>query len=221
MRVLAVDTSSSRGGVALVDGASLRGEVRLDSEAGYSRLLLPAIDFVLESLRLTIGSVEAFAVTTGPGSFTGLRVGIATVQGLALATRRVCLGVPALDVLAARIRGAAAVLVAMIDGYRDDVFAATYDAEARLTSERVLLPPDRFLEDLPASAAFIGDGALRYRDLILARRPQALFPDRSLFLAGSLARLAGTRLAAGEGTAPEDLRPLYIRGADIRLPETH
>jgi hypothetical protein len=69
---------------------------------------------------------------------------------------------------------------------------------------------------LPGPAAFAGDGAERYRERILAGKPDALFPPRSLYLAGPLALLAGPRLAAGEGTPPGALRPLYLRAADIR-----
>lgn len=216
MRVLAVDTTTPWGSVALVDGDSVAGEIRLRSERGHSERLLPGIAFLLEGLGLPPGEIEAYAVAIGPGSFTGLRVGISTVQGLALASGRPCLGVCALDVLAERIRGAAPCLVAMIDASHAEVFAAVYDAEARLKGERAALAPAALLETIPDEAAFSGDGALRYRSEILARRTRALFPDRSLYLAGTLGRLAAPRFAAGEGFAPQALRPLYLRGPHIR-----
>jgi tRNA threonylcarbamoyladenosine biosynthesis protein TsaB len=149
-------------------------------------------------------------------SFTGLRVGLSTVQGLALGSGRPCLGVPALDVLAARIRDTAPHLVAMMDAFRGAVYSALYDSEARLVGERRLCAASTFLRDVPAGVAFLGDGALRYRRELLQSHPAALFPARSLYLAGTLALIALGRLEAGEGAGPESLRPLYLRGADIR-----
>jgi hypothetical protein len=79
-------------------------------------------------------------------------------------------------------------------------------------------PPDALVARTPAVAAFAGDGAQRHRELIVSLRPHALFPDRSLFLAGTLGRLAAPRLKRGEGVAPAELRPLYLREPDIRRP---
>ena len=218
MIVLAVDTTTPRGSVAVVRGGELLGEVRVFHASSHSTRLLPAIDFLLSALGLPPQQLGGYAVASGPGSFTGLRVGISTVQGLALASRRPCLGIPALDVLAARIEGAAEHLVAMIDAFREEVFAAVYDTQARLRGERVLAPPACILDRLSGPAAFIGDGAERYRRQIANGCPGALWPRRSLFLAGTLGRLAEPRLEAGEGVDPGSLTPLYLREASIRKP---
>ena len=218
MRVLAVDTTTERGSVAVTDGDSVSGEVRLASPEGHSRRLLPAIDFLLQSLGLLPADVDAFAVTTGPGSFTGLRVGLSTVQGLALGAGRPCLGMSALDVLAARIAGVSPASVALMDAYRGEVYGAIYDEEGRAVGQAVVERPETLAARTPEVAAFVGDGALRHRELILSVRPRALFPLRSLFLAGTLGRLAVPRLKRGEGIAPAELRPLYLREPDIRRP---
>jgi tRNA threonylcarbamoyladenosine biosynthesis protein TsaB len=218
VRVLAIDTTTACGSVAVVAGAEVLGEVRLTAEGGHSRQVLPAVAFLLESLALTPRDLEGYAVTVGPGSFTGLRVGISTTQGLALASGRRCLGLSALDVLAARIRGAAPVLVPMMNAYRGEVFAGTYDAEARPCGRPAASLPERVVEPLPPRAAFLGEGAELYRSRILSLRPEAVFPDRSRFLAGTLGRMAEPRLAAGEGVRPDELRPVYLREAEIRKP---
>lgn len=218
MRILAVDTTTARESVALVAEGSSLGEARLLSPDGHSRRLLPAIEFLLGSLGLTVAHVEGFAVTAGPGSFTGLRVGLSTVQGLALAAGRPCLAFSALDVLAARAAGAAPQIVALMDAYRGEVFAGRYDAAARPLAEAELVLPEPWLRALPAGCAFIGDGALRHHALIEAVCQAPVFPARSLFLAGTLGALAEPRLAAGEGVGPERLRPLYLREAAIRPP---
>jgi len=202
--------------VALVSGGEVLGEVRLHSGAGHSHSVMPSVAFLLESLGLGPLEVEGFAVASGPGSFTGLRIGISTVQGLALASGRPCLALCALDLLAARMRGAAPCLVAMIDAYRDEVYAGVYDPEGRLQGPWRTEAPAALVASLPQEAAFLGDGAARYRDEILRLRPGAGFPERSLFLAGTLGLLAEPRLQAGEGGPAEGLRPLYLRPPQIR-----
>ena len=132
MKVLAVDTTSERESVALADGEVVLAEVRLRTGDVPSRRILPAIAFVLEAAGLAPGEVEGYAVAVGPGSFTGIRVGLSTVQGLALAAGRPCLGVSTLDIVAALAKGEAPTLVPMIDAARSGhVFAALYDGEAR------------------------------------------------------------------------------------------
>jgi tRNA threonylcarbamoyladenosine biosynthesis protein TsaB len=218
VRVLAVDTTTERGSVAVTEDDCVHGEVRLASSEGHSRRLLPAIDFLLQSLGLRPGDIEAYAVTTGPGSFTGLRVGLSTVQGLALGAGRPCLGLSALDVLAARIAGAAPASVALMDAYRGEVYGAVYDGDGARVGPASVGPLEALIARTPPVAAFVGDGAERHRERIMSLRPRALFPARSLFLAGTLGRLAGPRLMRGEGVTPAELRPLYLREPDIRRP---
>jgi tRNA threonylcarbamoyladenosine biosynthesis protein TsaB len=216
VRVLAVDTTTEKESVAVADDGVVRGEIHLVVTDEHSRRLVPAIAFLLESLGIPRQGIDGYAVTTGPGSFTGLRVGLSTVQGLALATGAPCLGVSALDVLAERMRGAAPRLVAVVDAYRGQVFGAIYDGEARLLLGPVAEPPERFVERVDGPAAWLGNAVERHRDVIVRARPDAVFPARGLFLAGTLARLAAPRLAAGEGVPPRELRPQYLREADIR-----
>jgi tRNA threonylcarbamoyladenosine biosynthesis protein TsaB len=216
MKVLAVDTTSERESVALADDRVVLAEARVRA-AGHSRQILSAIEFVLRASGVAAGEIEGYAVTMGPGSFTGVRVGLSTVQGLALASGRPCLGVSTLDVLAATIAGEAPTLVAMVDASRaGQVFASVYDAEARPREDPRSERAETVVERTSGSLALVGDGAERYRAEILSRRPDARLPQRDLYLAATLARLAAPRLAAGEGTAPGALRPLYLRAADIR-----
>lgn len=218
MRVLAVDTTTSRESVAVVAGGRLLGEVRLDAPTP-SRRLMPAIAFLLESLQLGPRDVEGYALTVGPGSFTGLRIGISTVQGLALAGARPCLGLSSLDVLAARIAGSAPCLAAMVATSRGEVFARVFDAEARPLGPPFAGPPAGFLSALGPGTALVGDGAEAHRALVERSVAGCSFPARTTFLAGTVGRLAEPRLAAGEGVAAGALRPLYLREAHIRGPQ--
>ena len=216
MRVLAVDTTTARESVALADGGRVRGEVRLDPVDSHSTRLMPAIAFLLQSLGLGPADVEGYAVAAGPGSFTGLRVGIGTVQGLALAADRPCAPISALDALAARAAGSAEWIVAVMEAHRGEVFGGFYDAEGRPRGEPLAAPLGTLLEQVPDGAAFIGDALERHRPAIAAARPGAVFPRRSLFLAGTVALMGEAVLAAGRGRPASELRPLYLREADIR-----
>ncbi len=213
---MAVDTTTPRGSVALVEGGAARGEVRLTAADSHSRWLVRAIALVVEGLGLAPADVDAWAVATGPGSFTGLRVGLSTVQGLALAAARPCVGISSLDALATLARGSAPHIVALVDAFRDEVYSGAYDAEARPVGEPLVGPVEAVLPGLVGRVAFVGDGAHRFRARIEAAKPDALFPEVDPWLAVTLGRLAASRLARGEGMAPEALRPAYIRGADIR-----
>jgi tRNA threonylcarbamoyladenosine biosynthesis protein TsaB len=218
VRVLAVDTTTPRGSLAIVSQEGTEAEARLASARGHSRWLLSAAQMTLDGLGLEPASLDGFAVTVGPGSFTGLRVGMSSVQGLALAAGRPCLGVSALDVLARAAAGRASTVVALIDAVRGEVFGGVYDADAAPLRESRAAPVEEILEGLGGEPVFVGDGALRYRDRILERVPGALFPDIDLFVAGTLGRQALPELAAGRGVSPGELRPLYLRGAHIRRP---
>lgn len=216
MLVLAVDSSTVRESVALVRGERLLGEVRLDTEDVASRRLLPAAAFLLDAAGVTPAQLDALAVAVGPGSFTGLRVGIATVQGLALAGGRPCVGVSTLAALGQLGAEHGLPVATLLDALRGEVYAALYDA----AGGEVLAPRRETLEDFvartPARALFVGDGAERFGERILALRPGARLRSRPAFLASVVARLGHAALERGEAVPPEELRPFYLREAHIR-----
>jgi tRNA A37 threonylcarbamoyladenosine modification protein TsaB len=139
------------------------------------------------------------------------------VQGLALAGGRPCLGVPTLDAMAEAARGEGPAIVALIDAFRGEVFAAAYDGEAHALGGPVRATPEAVLAAAPEAAVFVGSGATRHADLIARLRPQGRLGRTEPFLAAHLARLAGPRLAAGEGGPAAALRALYLREADVDL----
>jgi tRNA threonylcarbamoyladenosine biosynthesis protein TsaB len=216
MNLLALDTTSRYGSVALLTEGELRGEIRLVEAGAHSVTLFPAIETLLRLAGVGPAAVDAYAVVVGPGSFTGVRIGISTVQGLALASGRPVLGVNTLEALAARMHGAAPALVPMVDAHRDQVYVAVYDGERREHGAPMAVVPETWIAEAPAGAAFLGDGALKHRETIRAQRPDAVFPDKSLFLAATVGRLALPRLLRGEGGEASTLRPLYLRAPDIR-----
>jgi tRNA threonylcarbamoyladenosine biosynthesis protein TsaB len=217
MLVLSVDATSGRQSVAVVDAGLVLGEVRLASRAAHSRRLMPAIDFLLVQLDVAPLAIEGYTVTLGPGSFTGLRVGLSTVQGLALASGRKVVGLSALDVLAARAVGGrpGAPIVALVDSERGETYAGFYDAEAKPTSPPASLALPALLERLPEAPVLVGEGSRVHAEALRAARPAATLDRTSGFLAATAGLMAEPALARGEGVHPRELRPLYLRGAHL------
>ena len=200
MRVLAVDTTSPRGSVAVAGPEGVLAEARLVTAEGHSRWLLPAVEALLRGLGLDASALDVFAVTTGPGSFTGLRVGLGSVQGLALASGRPCVGLPTLDVLAGvggRVlgdgRGPRRRLPGrgLLGGLRRRRRASA----ARTGSGRW----PRCSWGCPRGRRSSGRAALEHREAIRAAVPGAVFPASAEFLAAPLAA-AALRLAASGAT---------------------
>ncbi len=204
--------------MALVDGREMLAEVRIDSGTSvHSTTVVPAIEFVLRVVGLDLAAVDAYGVAVGPGSFTGIRVGISTVQGLALSSGRPCLGIATLDALAAKIAGEAACLVSVVDAFRGDVYGAFYDPEGRQTGEAAVESPEDLLARLPGGdAAFAGDGVSLVSAKLASFSGRARFPRCSSYLAASIGRLAVTRMRRDEGRPAAELRPLYIRPPTAR-----
>jgi tRNA threonylcarbamoyladenosine biosynthesis protein TsaB len=222
MLVLALDTATRAGSCALArDGVLLR-ELASDPSAPPASRLPGELMALLESEHVGPRDVDVFAVATGPGSFTGLRVGIATMQGLAFAEGKPLVGVSGFDALA--VLGAApphapARVATWVDAWRGDVYAALYEGEAEIEPPVVAHPDDLLPRLRGRATVFIGDGAGSFRSAIQqALGASAIVADpASPLLAGIIAQLAGTRASAGELPPPDAIRPLYVRRPDAEL----
>jgi tRNA threonylcarbamoyladenosine biosynthesis protein TsaB len=239
MRVLGVDTTTPGGSVALCDEDRLLGVVAGDPERTHGERLLRDIDSLLVRYGWRLQDIDLYGVAAGPGSFTGLRIGIATVQGLAMVHRRGVVGVSALDALArtasesvlASTQGQRGPFVAAwLDAHRGEVFSSLHTmsaSEAGLVMSRVEGPsveaPDSLLERWSRehpdrSAMFVGDGALRYRDRIgqMMQGRATVVPDVPP-TAPAVASLALRAALGGEVGLPHAVRPLYVRRPDAEL----
>lgn len=228
MKVLAVESSTMTGAVALLDGDRAVAEYRLNIEMTHSERLLPAVDHLLTTARVQLADVDGFAVAIGPGSFTGLRIGVSTVKSLAFATGRPLRGVPTLDALAWTLPFAAVPLCPLLNARKGEVYAALYRTDGgrleRLSDYRALSPA-RLGAELAAEPSrgpvvFLGDGAVAYRDVLLrALGAQAWFapPSHGIPSAVTVADLARVALSRGEADDPERLVPLYVRPSEAEL----
>jgi tRNA threonylcarbamoyladenosine biosynthesis protein TsaB len=220
MVVLALDTTTPAGSCALaVDGVVVREEASDVSLPPATRLPLDLMT-ILQHGSMKLADVDAFAVATGPGSFTGLRIGIATMQGLAFAAGKPLVGASALEALAriAKTEAAGRRIATWVDAWRGEVYAALYDNEREVEAP-VVASPERVLNTLRGTPTiFIGDGARTYRDEIHRTMGEngrvAAIPTP--LLAGTIATLAAVR--AGDAySPPHAIRPLYVRRTDAEL----
>jgi len=226
---LALDTSTPDGSVAVRrDGAVVYARGGDGSRPHGMRLPGEALA-ALEACGLTLDDVTLLAVGLGPGPFTGLRVGLATIEGLAFATGLPVVGVSALDALAvaaARAEVSAREIAVFLDGARGEVFAARYAVvpgsplEARAIDEPRAAPPVDVLDAWHAETArpdvFIGNGAIMYGQDVIAVMPGARLIDAPL-IAPLAAELGELRAAVDGATPLNALRPVYVRRPDAEL----
>lgn len=223
MRILAVQTATPAGSVALTDEGRLLGELFLDVRRPHGEWLLRAIDQLLNEAGMSVGDLDGFGVTVGPGSFTGLRVGLATVKGLAMATGKPIAGVSTLRTLALQAPHAVSPVCTLLDARKKEVYAGTFvwrEGEPCSIGPEKVLPPERLLEELTGPLLFVGDGATVYRPLIIRRLgsqahflPAACDSPR----AAHAALLATRKFETGEGCSAAEVNPVYIRPSEAEL----
>jgi tRNA threonylcarbamoyladenosine biosynthesis protein TsaB len=221
MVVLALDTTTPAGSCALaVDGVVVREEASDVSLPPATRLPLDLMT-LLEHSGVALGAVDVFAVATGPGSFTGLRIGISTMQGLAFAAGKPLIGVSGLDALArvADREAAGRRIATWVDAWRGEVYAALY-LDGNEIEAPVVAKADAVLERFAQQPTlFIGDGTRTYRDSIQQRMSGAgvVAAIPTPLLAGTIAIMASEAAADGVSTPPHAIRPLYVRRTDAEL----
>ena len=223
MLCLGVDTSTPAGSLALVERGRLVAELNLDSTGHHQGRLLRSLDLLLDFAGVDFSQVDLLGVALGPGSFTALRVGIATVKGLAVARRIPARGFSTLAALGWRFRTCQLPVAAMVEAGRGEVYASLTRWQG--VEPAPLLPergeaPERFLSSLPVGpVAFTGEGSRVHRDLIVRLRGDAdLFDAGPFFLGTALAEMAASRHEQGAPWSLGNLRPNYIRPPDAELP---
>jgi len=233
MKVLSIETSTLAGGVALMDEKRLIAEYRLDVVVHHSERILSAIDLLLKESGTRVADLDAIAVSVGPGSFTGLRVGLATAKGLAIGQNKPLVLVPTLEAFASIFRYSESWIVPFIDARKSEVYWSLFKAqygrinrlshdaasktEVALREISLLLSAE---QQAHQSVMFVGDGVSRYRELIMkemphvARFPSAVFQFPS---AATVAELGLIKLKKGEISDPVLSVPRYVRASTPEL----
>src|SRR3989475_11862936 len=222
MRMLAIETATPVQSVALLEDDRLLAEASYDAKGSRGGLLLPTVDHVLRKAGVAAKDLAAVAVSIGPGSFTGLRVGLATAKGLALGSGAAVVGVSTLEALAAGYEPAAEITICtLLDAYRGEVYLAVFKRRAgrleRLHADAVLAPEavKEALADAEQPVHLIGNGAARYRRQLEAALGTTIrVTERGLGPVPSpagVARLGRNRATEGRrpasGARPASLRP--------------
>lgn len=218
MRVLAVDTSSGLGSVCMVSSGEVLGEIRLASSIQHSERLFRSVEFLCRHIPFQLADIDLFVAARGPGSFTGLRIGLAAMEGFVAAHGKRGGGVSTLEALAWKTGIHDALVAPAIDARRGEVYGALYrrrwDGHGvdTLVEERppVVLKPAEWFASLPREPlVFCGDGAIRYRPLI-EDHPGWSLHLMDLYLASTI---AGMATVSGYGP----LAPLYVRKTDAEI----
>jgi tRNA threonylcarbamoyladenosine biosynthesis protein TsaB len=223
--ILAVETATLAGSIALVRGEEVIGSRNGDPDVSHSNTLLADVDQLLGATKIKLPEIDLFAVAAGPGSFTGLRIGIATIKALAATLSRPCAAIPTLQAIALG-GGAAACSVTLLPAGRGEVFAQSFsvtnDGVATALDEPSHIAPQKLFDKYGSSERVLwcGAGAIAQRELIenasagkewrIAAQPENL--------ARFVATLALRNFRAGQFVAPDALQAIYVRPSDAELP---
>jgi tRNA threonylcarbamoyladenosine biosynthesis protein TsaB len=233
LKILALDTSSAAGSAAIVRGDAIVLARAGDGSRTHGERLPRELMTLLDDARVSLDEIDTFAVATGPGSFTGLRIGIAAIQGLALAQGKLVVPVSTFEALAEEVGGRRTEggtdkdaertpTAAWIDAHRGEVFATLYGPDGQVLQAPTSLTPEATLDAWSASVGetgtihFAGDGAVKYRAAIEARLgARADIPAAVPALAGAIGLLAARE--PGRAVRPHAVVPLYVRRSDAEL----
>lgn len=227
MKILAFETATAQGSIALIDEHKLIAEYSLNIKSTHSERLMPALRTILSDTETKLKQVDALAISLGPGSFTGLRIGLATVKGLSFSTGKPIIGIPTLEAMAGQFAFAKPLVCPCLDARKGEIYTALYDLQKG--SPDGLIPatvtePSKFLQAIKmehhAPILFLGDGVEPYRSQIVAiLGEQACFAPlfANIPRAGSLAVRAVEKYCHNLFDDITNLEPIYLRKSEAEI----
>lgn len=232
MKILAIDSSGLVAGVAVVEDDVLLAEYTTNYKKTHSQTLLPMLDELRNMIELDLDTVDAIAIASGPGSFTGLRIGSATAKGLGLALNKPLVEVPTLEGLAWNLWGSGQLVCPLMDARRNQVYTAAYEfvAQGEGYKLQTVLPQQPMdivemmneLNGLDREVVFLGDGVPVYLNLIREhiKVPYSLAPAGcNRQRAACVAALGAVYFAAGQTVSAEAHKPEYLRKSQAEQDE--
>jgi len=224
MNILALDTSSKTIGLAIMADGTVLYEIHLNLGRDHSSLLLPELDRALQSLGWDLEAIDLFAVTTGPGSFTGIRIGLSTMKGFALCHAKPLVGVSVLEALARNVLGEDMLICPVLSAPMGNIYTALYRYQAE--SGFSCLLPDQIMnlpslsDHILAPAFFVGEGAMAKQDELMR-----LLPGKARFASGSfhicrpsvVGQVGWELFQKTGGHNPLTLVPAYLRPSEAEL----
>lgn len=222
MIILAIDTSTNVASCAVMDDERLLGESMVNDSVTHSQKLLPLISETLDRCKIDIEEIDLFAVANGPGSFTGLRIGVSTINGLAQAMDKPVIGISSLEALAHNVSTSEKLIVPLLDARRDRSFTGIYRSDLGENHMETILEPDvlemsdilEILDKKQEDLIFIGNGMDIYREQIidiLGERAYFTPGNLNIARASSVALIARQRAKKGQTQSYFELVPDYLR----------
>lgn len=218
MKILALDTSSQAASCSLLDGERPVGTFYIDAKLTHSQTILPMVEDLLKACRQTLEDVELFAVSNGPGSFTGLRIGAAAVKGMAHALDKPCIGLSTLEGLAYNLYGQKGVACAVMDARCNQVYTALFDLDKDMEriTEDMAIPLDELLNLIKKQekeVILVGDGAvLCYNSMEEQEKAKVrLAPAHQRLQNAYSVGLAAQKTHLEEAAHARELAPAYLR----------
>ena len=219
MKILAVDTSATAASVAVAEENKLIGEFSINTALTHSQTLMPMVDELLKNTGLSVNDIDAVAVNAGPGSFTGVRIGVAAVKGIAFPKNLPCVSVSTLESMAYNLLGYDCVVCSVMDARCSQVYNALFKVNGytvtQMTDDRALSLTDLKLElqNIREKIVLVGDGAVlcsKFLDSELENVMLAPFNNR-IQTASSVAYAAFEKINNGETLTADELMPVYLR----------
>ena len=223
MKVLGVDSSTMTAGIGIVEGDEIFVEIKFSVKITYSEILLSCIDQALKNIGLKIEDIDGFAISIGPGSFTGLRIGLSALKGLCLATGKPLASVPSLDALAYLSLFSQYPVATLLDAKKNQVYAAIYetkDGELKRLTDYWVLDVEDLVKRISQRTLFVGPGAKIYQKKLvefLGERAYFAWGEKSLPSGATVAFLGSKKLISGQAEDIADLEPLYLRKSEAEL----
>lgn len=223
MYILGIETSTMTGSVAILKEDRVLAEYTLHTPQTHTERLLHTIHQTLQAVSLSVRDLDGIAVSAGPGSFTGLRIGVTTAKSIAYSIRKPVAAIPSLDALASQYLFCNTLICPMIDARKKEVYAAFYrnsGAQVQRLSEYAVVQPEDFVREITEPALFLGDGVFPYRPVIeRLLGEQAIFADPvHLLPRGScIAKLGYDRFKRGEQDDCFALTPVYLRKSEAEI----
>lgn len=175
MKILAVDTSTQVSTIAIVDDMKVLGEFTINNKKTHSQKLIPLIEYLLNEIDLKINDLDILAATNGPGSFTGLRIGITTIKALSYVVKKPVIGISTLEALAYNVHGSNNLVCPILDARNRNIYAGVYkweESSYKSIKENLFLSIDEFIDYLKSKnerCVFLGDAVFIYRDYLQSK----------------------------------------------------
>lgn len=222
MKILAIETSTKNLGIAIANEYSIIAEYKGDRDLKHSQDLIPNIDPLLKKIGANLKDIDCFAISIGPGSFTGLRVGVSILKGLNLVTDIPIVSVPTLDVIAHNAVNIPTQICVIVDAKKNNLYSSLYKVEdggiIRLW-DYLLISVDELVKKIEGETLFLGDGIPLYGSLIQERLKGARLANKEYWFpdAKIVARLGIKKFKKRELEDPDTLIPMYMYSKECNV----